>query len=161
MTDLAQLIAKLEAASEGSRELDAAMFRAIGAPLPDKFANLNLELTWGPDGSAYMPVGEMQVRYDPPAYTLSIDAIVALIERKLPGWHLQVEKHPGNPAHLRWGSNQDNVDDKVARGRTRNGTGKRIDVDIARLLRSEGHSNVVVARMFNVRPQSVERALRR
>ena len=66
-----------------------------------------------------------------------------------------------NPAHLRWGSNQDNVDDKVARGRTRNGTGKRIDVDIARLLRSEGHSNVVVARMFNVRPQSVERALRR
>lgn len=88
MTDLAQLIAKLEAASEGSRELDAAMFRAIGAPLPDKFANLNLELTWGPDGSAYMPVGEMQVRYEPPAYTTSLDAIVALIERKLPGWTL-------------------------------------------------------------------------
>lgn len=89
MTDLAQLISRLEAASEGSRELDAAMFRAIGAPLPDKFANLNLELTWGPDGSAYMPVGEMQVRYEPPAYTTSIDAIVALIERKLPGWWVQ------------------------------------------------------------------------
>lgn len=86
MTDLAQLIERLEAASEGSRELDATMFRAIGAPLPDKFANLNLELTWGPDGSAYMPVGEMQVRYEPPAYTTSLDAIVALIERKLLGW---------------------------------------------------------------------------
>ena len=91
---MTELIERLEAACEGSRELDAAMFRAIGAPLPDKFANLNLELTWGPDGSAYMPVGEMQVRYDPPAYTLSIDAIVAIIERKLPGWHIQVERHP-------------------------------------------------------------------
>lgn len=85
MPNHAELIDKLEKATEGSRELDAAIFRALGAPLPDQFASLKVDLQWQPDGTATMPVGEMQVRYNPPAYTTSIDAIVALIERKLPG----------------------------------------------------------------------------
>lgn len=81
-----ELIARLEAASEGSRELDALIFRAIGAPLPERFASLKLALEWQDDGTALMPVGEMRVRYEPPAYTTSLDAIVALIERS--NWKL-------------------------------------------------------------------------
>ena len=79
-----ELIAGLEAATEGSRELDLALFRELGAPLPDIFGSLKLDLTWQADGTATMPVGDMQVRYTPPAYTTSLDAIVALIERELP-----------------------------------------------------------------------------
>ena len=76
-----ELIARLEAASEGSRELDALVFRAIGAPLPERFASLKLALEWQDDGTALMPVGEMRVRYEPPAYTASPDAALQLEAR--------------------------------------------------------------------------------
>jgi hypothetical protein len=82
MTDL---IKRLEEAEAGSRELDALVFRRFGGPLPKEFAGYGVELTWQADGSATMPVGEMQVRYDPPAYTTSLDAALALAERVLPG----------------------------------------------------------------------------
>lgn len=83
MTDL---IKRLEEAEAGSRELDALVFRRFGGPLPKEFAGYGVELTWQADGSATMPVGEMQVRYDPPAYTTSLDAALALAERVLPEW---------------------------------------------------------------------------
>lgn len=54
-------------------------------PLPTKFANLGISLKWV-DGVAVMPVGDMQVRYYPPAYTSSLDAALALVEEVLPGW---------------------------------------------------------------------------
>lgn len=85
MTAGVKLMEQLDAATEGSRALDATIFRELGEPLPEQFANLKLELTWRPDGSAWMPVGEMQVRYEPPAYTTSLDAIAGIIERRFPG----------------------------------------------------------------------------
>jgi hypothetical protein len=87
MTDL---IKRLEEAEAGSRELDALVFRRFGGPLPKEFAGYGVELTWQADGSATMPVGEMQVRYDPPAYTTSLDAALALAERVLPGWGWEI-----------------------------------------------------------------------
>jgi hypothetical protein len=88
MTDL---IKRLEEAEAGSRELDALVFRRFGGPLPKEFAGYGVELTWQADGSATMPVGEMQVRYDPPAYTASLDAALALADRVLPGWYCAVQ----------------------------------------------------------------------
>lgn len=82
----AALIERLEKAEAGSRELDADLFRHFGAPLPTEFAGYGVELVWQEDGSATMPVGDLQVRYDPPAYTTCVTAALALAERVLPGW---------------------------------------------------------------------------
>lgn len=88
------LLARLEAAEAGSRELDARLFwhfdrnaatrafnnAATGRPreLPDEFDLLPLGL------------GRMGVVFAAPAYTASIDAAKALIERVLPGWVWQI-----------------------------------------------------------------------
>jgi hypothetical protein len=81
MTAHSELLARLEGASEGSRELDALVFRAFGEPLPTEFAEHGIRLTWQPDGKATMPLGDLQVAYTPPAYSTSIDAALALAER--------------------------------------------------------------------------------
>jgi hypothetical protein len=94
MTDL---IKRLEEAEAGSRELDALVFRRFGGPLPKEFAGYGVGLTWQADGSATMPVGEMQVRYDPPPLTTSLDAALALAERVLPGlymWKVEFDDEP-------------------------------------------------------------------
>lgn len=86
MTDtITSLIEKLEGAEAGSRELDALVFRHFGEPLPDSFATMKVDLTWQDDGTAVMPIGDMQVTYQPPAYTTSIDAALALAERIVGG----------------------------------------------------------------------------
>lgn len=74
MTDLAQLIARLEAASEGSRPLDWLIAEEIG----DEAFRLKAA-AWPP----FAPGSKIDK--DIPAFTTSLDAIVALIERKLPG----------------------------------------------------------------------------
>lgn len=71
-----ELIARLEAASEGSLELDEAIalrFYPWLAPLPRSEY-----------GGWHHPTDGLIAPADP--YTTSLDAIVALIERKLPGW---------------------------------------------------------------------------
>lgn len=88
------LIERLEKAESGSRLLDAAIFKGLGGPLPSEFMGVGVDLKWQDDGSALFPIGEMQVRYNPPAYTTSLDAIVALIGEKLPGWTWQFQS-PG------------------------------------------------------------------
>lgn len=80
------LLTRLREARGADRELDAAIFRATGGQLPEQFASLKLDLEWQDDGTALMPVGDMQVRYQAPAFTSSVDAAIALIERVLPGW---------------------------------------------------------------------------
>lgn len=95
------LIERIEAAEVGSRELDAAVFRHFGQPLPDQFASLRLDLDWQADGSALMAIGEMNVRYDPPTYTTSIDAAVALAGRVLPGWVAGIMQNRGREV-LAW-----------------------------------------------------------
>ena len=95
------LITRLEQAEAGSRELDAAIFKGLGGPLPPKFMGMGITLEWQADGSALFPVGEMQIRYSPPAYTTSLDAITALIGEKLPGWMKGYQDDPkGARAYL-------------------------------------------------------------
>jgi len=78
MTDL---IKRLEKAEAGSRELDALVFQRFGSELPNAFGPIRVDLEWQDDGSALMPVGEMQVRFTPPPTTQSLDAALALAER--------------------------------------------------------------------------------
>jgi hypothetical protein len=78
MTDL---IKRLEEATAGSRELDALVFQRFGSELPNAFGPIRVDLEWQDDGSALMPVGEMQVRFTPPPTTQSLDAALALAER--------------------------------------------------------------------------------
>lgn len=80
-----ELIARLEAATGADRELDAAIFDAIGAPLPQQAFSYDLKLQPDPDkaGSYVMPIGEMLVRYEAPAFTSSIDAALTLVPE---GW---------------------------------------------------------------------------
>jgi len=74
----ADLIAKLEKAEAGSRELDAAIFRLTdarrrqsGYVFPDET----------PEAARAGKLASHIV-----AYTTSLDAILALVERELPGW---------------------------------------------------------------------------
>jgi hypothetical protein len=90
MTDL---IARLEAATEGSRELDAYVARAVGINVT--YSN---EITPEPcgDDDCYLP-----------NYTTSIDAALALIERKLPGSYIDLSGprkylHIPTPAPNHW-----------------------------------------------------------
>lgn len=75
------LIERLQAASEGSRELDMEVFKAIGAPVPFQFMNKLLALEFNDVEQAYFAKvsDDMRVRYSPPAYTASIDAAMTLI----------------------------------------------------------------------------------
>lgn len=65
-----------------------------------------------------------------------------------------------NPAHLRWATHQDNVDDKVKRGRARSSP-RKIDYLVAAKMRSEGSSYRQIADVFGVNQSSVARALLR
>lgn len=80
------LIERLEAAEAGSTDLDATLFRHFGSELPTAFGPMRVDLEWQDDGSALMPIGEMQVRFSAPPVTTSLDAALALAERVLPGW---------------------------------------------------------------------------
>lgn len=60
------LIERLEAAGEGSRELDREVWQVTGG--------------WGGVDA-------------PPSFTTSLDAALALAERVLPGWHATVSTH--------------------------------------------------------------------
>ncbi|WP_370372933.1 hypothetical protein [Henriciella pelagia] len=82
MTDsLAQLIERLEAAEGGSRELDAAVFKALD---PHGFSlATRQEMVLMPKGAT---IGDAVRRVRAPApYTQSLDAALALVEEKLPG----------------------------------------------------------------------------
>lgn len=92
MTDLAQLIGRLEAASEGSRELDYAMWAALQG-----VTMTLLQLHGGFEATGY--AGKLS---DPdwlgaPRLTTSLDAIVALAKRhgfyinSEPRFHIEVE----------------------------------------------------------------------
>lgn len=71
------LIAKLEAAPCGSRELDAEIALAIGwVPIPSPALNIWASMWKAPCGQEY---------YSLPSWSTSLDAITALIAEKLPG----------------------------------------------------------------------------
>jgi hypothetical protein len=88
MSDITALIERLEQASGPDRELDVAIFREIGAPVPFQFANKLFALTYDEAEQCYFaPAGDMRVRYEPPAYTASIDAALTLVPEGME-WHV-------------------------------------------------------------------------
>ena len=78
---LVQLAEHCEAATGPDRETDAAIFQAIGAPVPFQFANKLIALEFNDIENAYFArvSDDMQVRYSPPAYTASLDAAMTLV----------------------------------------------------------------------------------
>lgn len=78
--DVGTLIARLREATGADRWLDAEIFRAIDAPLPEEFLAHKIALEWSDsEGCFVMPVGAMRIRYEQPAYTASIDAALTLV----------------------------------------------------------------------------------
>jgi hypothetical protein len=90
MADLAELLAKVKAATGPDREIDGALSAAlrVGKNLPD------WALRWGGEwrptiqGSVVLieDNGNIGPHYSSPEYTASIDAALALVGRVLPGW---------------------------------------------------------------------------
>ena len=79
-SDLPALIARLEAATGGDREIDALIATGCAGARLERYAPGARQHIWrGPDN-------EWLTRdANPPAYTSDLNAIVALIEKRLPG----------------------------------------------------------------------------
>lgn len=79
MTDLTELLARVEAATGPDRELDAEIFIRVARDGDDSIVyNRQIEKVWiGRDW------------FDFPRYSGSVDAALALVERVLPGWWRQ------------------------------------------------------------------------
>jgi hypothetical protein len=73
---------RIEGLDGPSREVDAEIFRAIGAPVPFQFANKLIALEFNDVEQAYFArvSDDMRVRFSPPAYTASMDAVRTLID---------------------------------------------------------------------------------
>lgn len=93
MTSLPSLIKRLEEATEGSRELDRAIWEAFGSPSLDDI----------PKFAGYLGIGD---------FTTSIDAAVALAGRLLPGWWLHGLGR--SPLHGLWWCQLYSLDEKRA-----------------------------------------------
>lgn len=83
-SSLSDLIARLEKATGPDREMDAEIFRAIGAPLPEQFMTAKIALEWNEAEKCFtFDFAETRIRYEQPSYTSSIDAAMTLA---LSGW---------------------------------------------------------------------------
>lgn len=102
---LNELAARVEALQGPCRKTDAAIFRAIDAPLPAEFAGKKIALTFDEARSAFfMEMGDMVVRYEPPKYTASIDAAMTLVPEGCE-WMLETDyQRRGDPitANINW-----------------------------------------------------------
>lgn len=79
MPSLNELIEKIEAAGEGSRELDAGIFSALGwSPVPNPHNAMGLLNRWQREGA-------MTGHEGPPMYSTSLDAAQRLLPDLLPG----------------------------------------------------------------------------
>jgi hypothetical protein len=88
------LASRLEEASGGSRELDREIFVALE---PEK-------------ASQRCYAGELEgnvAAYMTPYYTVSLDAALALVERKLPGWSWRIGNRPGGGAWVLLGTSRE------------------------------------------------------
>lgn len=91
-TPRGSLIARLEDAEVGSRELDAEIAAAL-----DGWSGFGLrtsQIEGRPRGSDRFST--------PPHYTTSLDAALALVERVLPGWWPGFQKNRGSLERKRW-----------------------------------------------------------
>lgn len=110
-SDLAALIARLEKAKEGSRELDRSVWAWVaehvwkwpeGQTGVDADGKNNSVVLIPPDlpkGFTYPPKGAVDRYYHVPSdpVTTDLSAAVALCERALPGWHWSIRKKSTNP----------------------------------------------------------------
>lgn len=80
---LPELLIRVKEAKGPDRELDATVHK--------KLVGLCLRYYVNPTGPFY---------YALPRYTLSIDAALALVERKLPGWRGDIDTAPFEPGDL-------------------------------------------------------------
>lgn len=80
---MADIATRVESLTGACRETDADIFKAIGMPLPHEFMSRGIGLSWDArQGAFVMPLDEkMQIRFDHPAFTGSIDAAVALLPK--------------------------------------------------------------------------------
>jgi hypothetical protein len=78
LTDLAELIARVEGATEGSRELGVDILRALDPMY----------------GKARRSAAMEAMLFSKENPTDSIDAALSLVERKLPGWSVRLFVHP-------------------------------------------------------------------
>jgi hypothetical protein len=94
MTDTTKLAERIEALEGPCREMDAEIFKAVGAPLPKAAFGMDIELQPDPNSASgfVMPVGELQVRYECPQYTASLDAAMTLVPE---GWNWLVGTDAG------------------------------------------------------------------
>lgn len=81
---LTDLIAKLEAATEGSRDLDAEIAVSLSGDPEAWVVNPAPHSIFSPVPGWWRTGNDES--HKAPDYTTSLDAIVGLIERKLPGW---------------------------------------------------------------------------
>lgn len=93
------LIERLEAAGEGSRELDGAVWYAVHEP-DVEHGCLHVEQT--EQGPVEVLTCELGSKYADcvGAYTTSLDAALALAERVLPGWCISLQRVNGWRAAL-------------------------------------------------------------
>jgi hypothetical protein len=103
MSDFSDLIARLQSATEGSRELDALIAAATGWVLSGRSDHVD-------DDKVHdiWRCGEVE-RYAPPEVTRSVDAALALIERKLPGNFVLVKSIESNPGEIIWNGKIESV----------------------------------------------------
>ncbi len=77
MTDLSALIERVESGAGSDRELDGKIVRALSGSIDH----------WFPFAGGFM------TEHTSPELTTSLDAVLSLIEAKLPGWRW-LRKHP-------------------------------------------------------------------
>jgi hypothetical protein len=93
---LLELAERCEAEAGPDRALDLAIFGAIGAPVPFQIFNKLVALTFDETEQCYFaPVGDLRVRYEPPAFTASFDAALTLVPEG--DWATRYESWPANP----------------------------------------------------------------
>lgn len=92
MPTLADLLERVEKASGPDRGLDEALANAFGWDFQTKSEGGRVWTEWKRPEGFRLPLGTLA---DPPFFTASIDAALALVERVLPGANcLGVEKTP-------------------------------------------------------------------
>lgn len=102
MTDYAELIARLEAATEGCRELDADIGRVLGYWVSENAARLATGWDW------IAGVGDQGGKWELPHYTTSLDAALTLMPE---GWIWDVAS-----TGCVWTMPSDNLDEQIVVG---------------------------------------------
>ena len=96
MTDLTALLERVEAATGPDREIDTEIARAFGWTPP----GINPALWEGKETPSWWATPGFGM----PAYTSSLDAAIALVERVLPGWSwhaMNKDQEENDPYKLR------------------------------------------------------------